>query len=77
MTVSILVVDGESDVAELFRQPHVGTVLFDKPRHSELAAALATGARDFEHRDLAGEVAAGEFLVVTPGQIRVAGRPRS
>jgi hypothetical protein len=43
------------DVAE-FRQPHVA-VLFDQLHELQPAAAIASTARDLEHRDPAGEIA--------------------
>jgi hypothetical protein len=37
-----------------FGKPHLGTVLRDQPHDTQPAAALA---RDFQHRDLAGNIA--------------------
>ena len=72
----ILVV-ADRDFGELiFHQElaHAGVVFFRLP-----GANLQT---KIEHLDMVleehtGELERGEFLVVTPGQIRVAGRPRS
>jgi hypothetical protein len=36
---------------------HVDAVLFDQLRDPQPAVALAVAARDFQHRDLAGDVA--------------------
>jgi hypothetical protein len=47
---------GCNDVTE-FRQPRLGAALFDQPRHPQPAAPFAPGARDLEHRGLAGDVA--------------------
>jgi len=72
----ILVV-ADRDFGELiFHQElaHAGVIFFRLP-----GATLQT---KIEHLDMvlnehAGELERGEFLVVSPGQIRVAGRPRS
>ena len=72
----ILVV-ADRDFGELiFRQEqaHAGVIFFRLP-----GAGLQTKIEQLntvlkEHAD---ELDRGEFLVVTPGQIRVAGRPRS